>query len=47
MNTVVTHDLILAILRGELHNQQDTVNWLETHRVTNPTEPGGEAIHER
>ena len=47
MNTVVTHDLILAILRGELHNQEETGNWLQAHRVTAPTERGGDAMHER
>lgn len=47
MNTVVTHDLILAILQGQLHDQQDAVNWLEAHRVTAPTERGEEAKHER
>jgi hypothetical protein len=30
-NTFLTHDLILAILRGEVTNQQDTVRWLEAH----------------
>ena len=31
-NTLLTHDLILAILRSQLTNQQDVVNWLDTHR---------------
>jgi hypothetical protein len=30
-NTILTHNLILAILRGEVTNQQDTVRWLEAH----------------
>ena len=30
-NTILTHNLILAILRGEVTNQQDTVRWLDAH----------------
>jgi hypothetical protein len=30
-NTIVTHDLILAILRGELTDQTDTARWLDAH----------------
>ena len=30
-NTIVTHDLILAILRGEVTNQPDTSRWLDAH----------------
>jgi hypothetical protein len=30
-NTILTHDLILAILRGEITNQQDTALWLDRH----------------
>lgn len=30
-NTILTHDLILAILRGELTNRQDTAQWLDAH----------------
>lgn len=32
-STALTHDLILAILRGELINQKDVVCWLDTHRT--------------
>lgn len=31
-NTILTHDLILAILRGQLANQQNVVDWLDAHR---------------
>ncbi len=31
-NTVVTHDLVLALLRGELARAQDLVGWLDRHR---------------
>jgi Sulfatase len=30
-NTVLTHDLILAILRGEVTNQQDVAHWVDLH----------------
>jgi hypothetical protein len=30
-NTILTHDLILAILRGELTNAQDVAPWLDVH----------------
>jgi hypothetical protein len=30
-NTVLTHDLTLAILRGEVTNQSTTAAWLDTH----------------
>jgi hypothetical protein len=30
-NTIATHDLILAILRGEATNQQDVAGWLDAH----------------
>jgi hypothetical protein len=32
-STVLTHDLILAILRGEIVGQPDLVSWLDTHRA--------------
>jgi hypothetical protein len=32
-NTVVTHDLILAILRSEVTNLQTTAGWLDAHDV--------------
>ena len=31
-NTVLTHDLLLAVLRGQVSNQQNLVEWLDTHR---------------
>jgi hypothetical protein len=34
INTVLTHDLILAILRGELTNQQSALSWLEARPST-------------
>ena len=33
-NTVVTHDLILALLKGELSQPQQIVKWLDEHRST-------------
>lgn len=35
-NTVSTHDLILAILRGEVTNQPDVVRWLDVHGAQLP-----------
>jgi hypothetical protein len=32
-NTVVTHDLILALLRGELANSENVAAWLDNHRA--------------
>ena len=32
MNTVLTHDLILAILGGAVKGEQDAVGWLDAHR---------------
>jgi len=32
-NTVVTHDLILALLRGELSGSESIVTWLDNHRA--------------
>jgi hypothetical protein len=40
-NTVLTHDLILAILRGEVTNQQDTVRWLDAHGTQAAPVTGG------
>ena len=31
-NTVLTHDLILAMLRGEITNEQNVTSWLDAHR---------------
>ena len=32
-NTVLTHDLILAILRGEITNQKNVADWIDLHAV--------------
>lgn len=40
-NTVLTHDLILAILRRELTNQQDAAHWLDAHATQSATITGG------
>ena len=32
-NTVVTHDLLLAVLRGELASTDSVVEWLDQHRL--------------
>ncbi len=37
LNTVLTRDLILAILRGEVTNASGTVAWLDAHPRTEPT----------
>ena len=39
-NTVVTHDLILAALRGEISDQQQTVAWLDANAIAQPTTTG-------
>ena len=31
-NTVLTHDLLLALLRGEVSGPQSVVAWLDAHR---------------
>jgi hypothetical protein len=36
INTVLTHDLILAILRGEVTNRQQTATWLDARPFTPP-----------
>jgi hypothetical protein len=36
INTSLSHDLVLAILRGNLTNQQQTVAWLEAHPSAPP-----------
>ena len=43
MNTLVTRDLILAVLRGELAEAAQTVAWLDGHRSTQATAGGGAA----
>jgi phosphoglycerol transferase MdoB-like AlkP superfamily enzyme len=34
INTVLTHDLILAILRNQVTNQPSTAAWLDLHATT-------------
>jgi len=44
-NTLLTHDLILAMLRNEVTNQQDITDWLDAHRAGHdfiPTATTGE-----
>jgi hypothetical protein len=36
INTVLTHDLLLAILRGELHNVAETARWLDQRQIKQP-----------
>jgi hypothetical protein len=40
-NTILTHDLILAILRGEVANQQAVAHWLDIHATQSATVVGG------
>jgi hypothetical protein len=40
-NTVLTHDLILAILRGEITNRQNVPAWLDTHGTQSSPITGG------
>ena len=47
INTIVTHDLILAILRGEITSQRELVPWLDKHGKPLPTSAAGpDAIQE-
>jgi hypothetical protein len=39
INTLLTHDLILAILRSELTNQQQVVPWLDSHPTVRAPPP--------
>ena len=41
MNTLVTHDLVLAILRGELTSQEQLVPWLDAHPAVHARPPAG------
>ena len=38
-NTVLTHDLMLAILRGEVSTPQHVMSWLDEHRESTPIQP--------
>jgi hypothetical protein len=40
LNTVLTHDLILAILSGEVKTQAALAAWLESRSSAEPTSPG-------
>jgi hypothetical protein len=40
-NTILTHDLILAILRGEVTNQPSTACWLDAHGTQTAPVTGG------
>lgn len=39
INTVLTHDLILAILRGEISDLENAAAWLDAHRPAQPAIP--------
>ena len=39
LQTVLTHDLILAILRREIINQSSVVPWLKAHQIQKPAPP--------
>ena len=43
-NTLVTHDLILALLKNEITNQPDVANWLDAHGKALMTDPS--VMHE-
>ncbi len=45
INTVATHDLLLAILRGEVRNLVKTAHWLEQRRITAPPDYGSQEEH--
>ena len=45
-NTVVTHDLILAILRGEITGQRELASWLDEHGKPLPTSVVGQKSQE-
>jgi hypothetical protein len=36
INTVLTHDLVLAVLRGEVRDLQQAATWLERRKTTQP-----------
>ena len=46
MNTLVTHDLVLAILRGQLTNARQVPPWLTEHRIAPPAEYNSAALGE-
>jgi hypothetical protein len=41
LNTVLTRDLVLAILRGEVRDEDGAVDWLNAHRSAEPPILGG------
>ena len=36
-NTIVTHDLVLGVLRGELKTPEEAASWLDRHRSLGPS----------
>jgi hypothetical protein len=46
INTILTHDLILAILRGEITSQRELVPWLDEHGKPLPTSIVGQRSQE-
>ena len=46
INTILTHDLILAILRGEITSQRELVPWLDEHGKPLPTSVVGQGSQE-
>ena len=36
-NTLITHDLLLAMLRRQITNQPSTITWIDQHRIPPPT----------
>jgi arylsulfatase A-like enzyme len=46
INTILTHDLILAILRGEITSQRALVPWLDEHGKPLPTSAIGQRFNE-
>jgi len=37
-NTILTHDLLLAILRGDIQGMQDLMPWIDRHKTDPPAE---------
>ena len=37
-NTIITHDLLLAILRGNINGTQEIVSWIDRHKVNPPVD---------
>jgi hypothetical protein len=46
-NTVITHDLLLAILHGDIRDTQDLAPWIDRHKTDPPAEysdPSGQPL---